>query len=244
MRRLIVLVVLMLLILINMPTIVQAGKIGKVINLLESIVTWPERTLVTKIEQEGSSVFRLTGNIDDFRPRKGGIKVCKAENKLFIGFYLSQRNINFYKGQVYEDGERKPVGLEVDVTDDNKVFDFADLQSITIVSAKGNSFDAGFYLDNPISDLKTVHTIGIANPGNLTPNINGITPNFSFPSIMKFHRRNFSCKCNWLEMFEIYGVIIMMIFRQVSERDCMLGLILLVMKAFQPITFLILYRQD
>ncbi len=151
-------------------SMVQAGKFRKAVELLESAITWPERALVAKIEQEGSGVFKLTGNIDDFRPRKGGIKVCKAENKLFIGFYLSQKNIDFYKGQVYEDGERKPVGLEIDVTDDNKVFNFADLQSVTIVSAGGNSFDADFYLDNPICDLKTVHTIGIANPGNLTPN--------------------------------------------------------------------------
>ena len=170
MKKCTVLIVLFgIMLLVNMPIAQAEGKFGKAIELIESAITWPERALVTQIEQQGANVFKLTGNVNDFRPRKGGIKVCKAQNKLFIGFYLSKKNIDFYKGQMYEDGERKPIGLEIDVTDDNKIFDLADLQSVTIFSKEGNSFNAGFYLDNPISDLKTVHTIGIANPGNLTP---------------------------------------------------------------------------
>lgn len=147
----------------------NAGLVSSVITGIQSIVTYPERALVTEIENEGKDVFEIEGNLKDYKPQRGGIKVCKAENVLIIGFYLSQKNIDFYN-QKFSDGQRKPIGLEIDVIDNNKVFKHSDLESVTISTQSGNSFNGEFYLDNPICDLGTVHTIGIGNPSNLTPN--------------------------------------------------------------------------
>jgi len=146
----------------------QANLIDKAIDIAYAVITWPERALVTRIENEGLDVFQIQDR-DDFIVRRGGIKVCKAENRLIIGFYLSPKNVQFFQ-QTFSDGQRKPIGLEIDVTDSNEVFKYSDLQEIEITTDGGNSLDAGFYSDNPICDLGTVHTIGIANPGNLTPN--------------------------------------------------------------------------
>ncbi|MEA2007482.1 MAG: hypothetical protein U9O20_05010 [Patescibacteria group bacterium] len=75
------------------------------------IFSLPAEAIVLRaIEEQSPAVWGL--NPDDIRtnkfvPKRGGIKVCKAEGKLIVGFYLSSNNIQFYS-QTFSDGERKP----------------------------------------------------------------------------------------------------------------------------------------
>ena len=60
-------------------------------------------------------------NIAQFKLRRGGIKVCKAEKQLIVGFYFTQKNSDFYRQDIKEN-HRMPLGLEIDVIDYNNVF--------------------------------------------------------------------------------------------------------------------------
>lgn len=60
------------------------------------------------IEEQSPNAWSFDSSDDDFVPKRGGIKVCKSENQLIIGFYLSQNNFDFYN-QKFSNGERKPL---------------------------------------------------------------------------------------------------------------------------------------
>ncbi|NCU41372.1 MAG: hypothetical protein EOM19_01445 [Candidatus Moranbacteria bacterium] len=117
------------------------------------------------IEEESPAVWEIDTSTsgDHFIPHRTAIKVCKRENKIIVGFYLDQANIDFYR-QKFPDGKRKPIGFEFDVHDNSKVFNRDNLKSVSRPPA-GIS-----YVDNYLSDDKHLYTLAIKDPSELVPN--------------------------------------------------------------------------
>lgn len=124
---------LVLVFLLTLPVSVYAlGGISDAVSYLADLLhdTVEEVTTVTdRIEAQSSDIWDFEIN-DDYIPQKGGIKVCKAENTVIIGFYLSQENMNFYNQQ-FSNGMRKPLGFEMVIIDHDKVFRRGNLSHYT-----------------------------------------------------------------------------------------------------------------
>ena len=114
------------------------------------------------IENQSPGVWGID-NSEDFIPHRTAIKVCKAENTIFVGFYLSQNNIDFYR-KTFPDGRRKPIGFELDIHDLSKVFARSDLTSESRRPA-GMSYD-----DNYMGDDDHTYTLAIKDPTRVAPN--------------------------------------------------------------------------
>lgn len=124
---------LVLVFLLTLPVSVYAlGGISDAVSYLADLLhdTVEEVTTVTdRIEAQSSDIWDFEIN-DDYIPQKGGIKVCKAENTVIIGFYLSQENMDFYN-QRFSNGTRKPLGFEMVIIDHDKVFRRGNLSHYT-----------------------------------------------------------------------------------------------------------------
>ncbi|MEA2007479.1 MAG: PKD domain-containing protein [Patescibacteria group bacterium] len=117
-------VLVMAIFLLIIPTSAYAlGGYSNAISYLADLLgdTIEEVTTVTnRIEAQSPDIWGFEVN-DDYIPQRGGIKVCKAENTVFVGFYLSPENMDFYNQQ-FSNGTRKPLGFEMVIIDHNKVF--------------------------------------------------------------------------------------------------------------------------
>lgn len=118
------------------------------------------------IERESPGVWGISDS-DDFIPHRVGIKVCKAENTVFVGFYLSQRNIDFYR-QTFSDGKRKPISFEIDVNDISGVFARSDIDLGRASVSPGIA--SVVYRDNYQLDGDHVYTLAINDPTKVPPN--------------------------------------------------------------------------
>lgn len=112
------------------------------------------------IEDQSPGIWEISIN-DNYVPKKGGVKICKLENRIIIGFWLSQKNFDFYN-QTFSSGERKPMGFEIDIIDYSGVFDNGRYSIID-----DNLPSGVIYYDNHIDDDKNVHTLAINNPTKL-----------------------------------------------------------------------------
>lgn len=131
---------------------------------LTGMVQISSAIVLEDIENESPGVWGISIN-NNYVPEKGGIKVCKAENNVIVGFYLSEENLNFYR-QTFPDGRRKPIGFEMEIKDRSGVFNRNDLVSITT-----NSFSSSLvYVDNYQLDGGDNYTLAINNPSELEAN--------------------------------------------------------------------------
>ncbi|RWX50995.1 hypothetical protein VU01_12331, partial [Candidatus Electrothrix marina] len=80
------------------------------------MVTSSWAIVLRDIEEQSPDVWGIDIDDEKFIPKRGGIKVCKEQNMIIVGFYLSGSNIDFYK-QEFSDGKRKPLGFEIDIND-------------------------------------------------------------------------------------------------------------------------------
>ncbi|MGB2791128.1 MAG: hypothetical protein WBC29_01075, partial [Candidatus Moraniibacteriota bacterium] len=117
------------------------------------------------LKKESLGVWGIDDS-DDFIPHRTAIKVCKAENTVFVGFYLSQKNIDFYR-QTFSNGKRKPIGFEIDVFDQSTVFARSDLISLGYSSSTLSGIS---YIDNYLGDSDNRYTLAINDPTNVSPN--------------------------------------------------------------------------
>ncbi len=137
------------------------------ISHIKSGVKWikQEVEVIQNIENNGAHIFEIT-DLKNYRVRRGGIKVCKRENRLIVGFYLSEKNINFYS-QTFSDGRRKPIGFEIDVIDHSGVFKTDDIETIRMGPVNETERRV-FYADNTMGDSgRTTHVFGVTNPSVL-----------------------------------------------------------------------------
>jgi hypothetical protein len=133
--------------------------------------------VLNKIESQSPDVWDFSSSKNDFVPARGGIKVCKAENRLIIGFYLSQKNLDFYN-QKFLDGKRKPLGFEIDIVDDTNGKSVFDNDDYDIVD---NELPSGvLYRENHMGDNQETHTLAIDNPTQLNVR-QWYTVTFQFP---------------------------------------------------------------
>lgn len=131
-------------------SVAQAGVIGA----LEGVV-------LGGIEDQSPAIWDIEVN-DDYVPQRGGIKVCKAENTLIVGFYLSEKNMEFYV-QKFSDGQRKPLGFEIDVIDHDRVFD----DEPAWVGTSSSLLPAVLYEENHLADNRRIHTVAVRTPTQL-----------------------------------------------------------------------------
>ncbi len=131
---------------------------------LVCLVSFSSAMVLSNIEDESPDVWDIDIN-NEYIPQKGGIKVCKAENVVIVGFYLSDDNIDFYK-QTFSDGRRKLMGFEIDIIDHSGVFDSDDLEDVQVYGFFGNLR----YDDNYQSDSVNKYTLAINDPSKLTAN--------------------------------------------------------------------------
>lgn len=121
--------------------------------------------LVKPIVEESLNVWGISDS-NDFIPHRVGIKVCKAENTVLVGFYLSQRNIDFYR-QKFSDGKRKPIGFELDVIDRSGVFVRDNLESI---GYNASVLLSTSYVENYMLDGEDNYTVTVNNPSIIPSN--------------------------------------------------------------------------
>ncbi len=131
------------------------------------IVAWLATYIVAMelkdIDRESPGVWGVEGvELSQYIPEVGGIKVCKAEKQVIVGFKLSQRNIDFYS-QAFADGTRKPMGFEIDIYDHDGVFHRDNIIDISTTFSESARYDDNYMLDN---DDK-LYTLGINNPTRL-----------------------------------------------------------------------------
>ena len=130
----------------------------------------PERMVLDAIESDSAGIWGFdvtkTSYSNTFVPSKGALKVCKAENTVIIGFYLSEKNLAFYR-QTFADDTRKPLGFEFDVIDHKKVFD-----PKHIVSVKHSFNPNVVYTDSGFGDsyARTTYGVAVKDPAALQPN--------------------------------------------------------------------------
>lgn len=123
-----------------------------------------EGYILDRIKSQSPGIWDFNIN-DNYIPQRGGIKVCKDQNKVIVGFYLSQENHDFYN-QKFSNGERKPLGFEILITDYSEVFNRDNL--ITYYTSFPDvpvRYDEN-YLDDPDS----AHVLAISNPALLGTN--------------------------------------------------------------------------
>lgn len=137
--------------------------VAVVIALMESVVlAIGVGTLLGPVEDQSPAIWGIASIGKAYIPQMGGIKVCKAENNLFISFRMTQSNIDYYK-QEFSSGKRNPMGFEMDVIDRSHVFDNDNLV--------GNSTNIPYgvrYNDDYMDDSGYTHTLAINNPGALS----------------------------------------------------------------------------
>ncbi|RWX50853.1 CARDB protein, partial [Candidatus Electrothrix marina] len=122
------------------------------------MVTSSWAIVLRDIEEQSPDVWGIDIDDEKFIPKRGGIKVCKEQNMIIVGFYLSGSNIDFYK-QEFSDGKRKPLGFEIDINDVSGVFNRNDITSVV------TSFpDYLRYEDNPMGDDEHLYTLAINDP--------------------------------------------------------------------------------
>lgn len=107
-------------------------------------------------------------------PKIGGIKVCKTEKKVIVGFELSDDNISFYS-ETFPNGKRKPLGFEIDIYDRSGVFHRDNIVRISSTFSKSEMYEDNYMLDN---DDK-LYTLGINNPARLGVGWHYVTFQFS-----------------------------------------------------------------
>lgn len=128
------------------------------------------------IEEQGPGVWDVDGSSWRFVPDKGGIKVCKAENKIIAGFYLSDDDVSFYN-QTFPDGNRKPIGFEFDIIDHSGVFDNDDIVSMIVSDGIP---DGVRYDENNMLDGGGAFAVNINDPTKIAPNTwHYVTINFA-----------------------------------------------------------------
>jgi len=133
-----------------------------------------QSTILEKIKNEGPNVWEIDTSNKNYAPLRGGIKICKVENKIIAAFYLSDENIEFYN-QKFSDGNRKPIGFEFDIIDHSGVFRNNDIISIEPSFSEDVRYD-----ENNMLDSSGVFAANIKDPTQLSANMwHYITFNFS-----------------------------------------------------------------
>lgn len=131
---------------------------------LGSLVAKP---ILDKIEKDSPVIWEIESTGKYYVPKIGGIKVCKAENKLIVAFCLTKESddkiSSLYKKE-FSSSKRKPMGFEIDVIDYDNVFSEKDLIN---VSCPGVST----YNEAYMADENNVHTLAVGDPSNLQPGI-------------------------------------------------------------------------
>ncbi|MFC1638012.1 hypothetical protein ACFL2R_01170 [Patescibacteria group bacterium] len=130
--------------------------------------------ILSDIEEESPGVWGIEIN-DHYVPERGGIKVCKAENKVIVGFYLSDDNMSFYK-QEFSSGNRKPIGFEFLIIDHSGVFNRDNVLSIETDFPGDLRYDENYQWDE-----SNRYTLAINDPSQLDIN-KWYTATFRFSS--------------------------------------------------------------
>lgn len=127
------------------------------------------------IDKESPGVWGVENvSLRKYIPKIGGIKVCKTEKKVIVGFELSDDNISFYS-ETFPNGKRKPLGFEIDIYDRSGVFHRDNIVRISSTFSKSEMYEDNYMLDN---DDK-LYTLGINNPARLGVGWHYVTFQFS-----------------------------------------------------------------
>ena len=127
-----------------------------------------QSAILESIVEESPSVWGIDGSSSGdglrFVPDRGGIKVCKAEKKIIVGFYLSDDDIEFYN-QTFSDGSRKPIGFEIEVVDYSGVFNRDNITGYEESFSQSVRYD-----DNAQLDDNSIYSVCINDPTKLESN--------------------------------------------------------------------------
>ena len=141
---------------------------GLVVFLVSLAQASIQSAILNDIVEESPQVWGITDSESGaglrFVPDRGGIKICKAENKIIVGFYLSDDDIAFYN-ETFSDGRRKPIGFEIEVVDYSGVFN-----SKNIIDYNESFSQEVRYDDNAMLDNKNIYSVCINDPTKLEAN--------------------------------------------------------------------------